>query len=311
MTNFCNKNVTVEAWYTLCKSKEIKRGDVKKFSVGSAWFAVRRFRNGQLVISDRYCPHMGTDLTLSQELPGQKFRCVFHRLEFNANGNCSSRGAKDGTPYRLATYPVKEKYGLVWVYMGTAPRYEIPELHLDGGFLLQLPSKKITAHHHIVICNPLDSVHVEPVHSLEIHTQKLERTDVHLKSTITGVYRSWWMALLSRVYSKDMRIEFSSHGSSVSVVDANWHKTRVVILFTARQDENNKCSTNTAIWMNTINPLDWLRALTVILIILKQDVDILSSINIKTNFSESDKGMIAFCDVVNSMPVYTTTLRDT
>jgi len=305
MKNFCNKNVTVEAWYAICKSKELKRGVAKKFAIGpTIRVIIRRFRDGHVVASQAYCPHMGTDLTLAKEMPGQRIKCAFHGLEFDKSGNCVSRGMENNPGYRLQIYPIKEQYGLVWIYLGETPKYEIPDLRFNGGFLLHLPSKKIKAHHHIVICNPLDSVHVGLVHSLEVHKCAFKRDGVNIKENVSGIYRSWWMKLLSRVYSKDMQIEFSSYGSSISVADTAWHKSRVVILFTARQDENNKCHTNTAVWINSFNPLDWIRALIIILIILKQDVDILNTINVKTNFTDLDKGMVLFTDVVNGMPIY-------
>lgn len=303
MKNFCNPDITVEAWYVVCKSKELKTGTVKGFAVGAIRLAIRRFHDGQLVATHRYCPHMGTDLILSKETGDHAFRCAFHGLEFNSAGNCTSHGMQGKSGYQLCTYPIQEKYGLIWVYAGVAPTYEIPELNLDGGFLLHLPSKKITAHHHIVICNPLDSVHVGLVHSLQVNHCDFTKEGVCIKENVLGTYRSPWMKFMLRS-SKDTEIQFSSYGPSVSVADAKWHNNRVVILFTARQDENNKCHTNTAVWIDSYNPLDWLRALTVILIILKQDIDILSSINVKTNFTEMDKGMILFTDLVNSMPVY-------
>ncbi len=304
MSNFCNKNVTVEAWYAICKSKEIKRGSVKKFAIGPVGILIRRFRDSHLVASERYCPHMGTDLTLATELPGNTFRCAFHGLEFNIEGYCVSSGMEGKSGYRVLTYPIKEKYGLIWVYLGETPKYEIPELNLNGGFLLNLPSKKIEAHHHIVICNPLDNVHVGLVHALEVHKFEFKRDGVYITENVSGTYRTWWMDLLLRAHSEDMQIKFSSFGSSISVADSAWHKTRVVILFTARQDENNKCYTNTVIWMNSWNPLDWIRALIVILMILKQDIDILNSINVKTNFTDLDEGMKLFTNVVDTMPIY-------
>lgn len=302
MSNFCNKDVTIEAWYAVCKSKEVKNGKSLGIWCGNQNLLIKRFKNGKIVAYERYCHHMGADLLFANEV-NNTIQCNFHGLCYDTDGKCKQM-CNTTSLYNLKTFSVSEKYGLVFVYLGGTPKYLLPELKLDKGPILHFPSQKLTCHHHILIPNPLDSVHIMPVHSLETHNLVIEHDDVYIKAKCDGKYRSWWMAFLSRTYSKDIHFEFSSYGSSISVADAKWHGTRVVILFTAYQNENNKCITHTAVYLDSYNPFDWIRSLIVIIGILRQDVKILNSINVNTNFSKADKGMTLFKEVVDSMPIY-------
>lgn len=304
MGNFCNKNVTLEAWYAVCKSKEVKPGQAIGLWCGGQDLLIRRFKNKKIMVSNRYCPHMGTDLVLSKERENETIQCAFHGLQFLKNGTCLFPPSDSRANYDLQTFPVEEKYGLVWAYLGKEPRYSLPELHLNKGRLFHSPSQKINAHHHIIICNGLDKVHTRFVHTFENNKYSLETNGIKVVARLSGIYRAWWMMLLNWSYSRSLNIEFTSYGPSVSVADVQWHKTRLVILFTARQDENGKCHTNTALYLDTWSPIAWARAICVVFAILKQDADILNSIHVRENFTPADDGVAAFRDVVNSMPIY-------
>jgi phenylpropionate dioxygenase-like ring-hydroxylating dioxygenase large terminal subunit len=302
MSHFCNPEVTIEAWYAASKSSEVEPGKAIRLTIGSVPIIVRRYTSGALVASQRYCPHMGADLMLAHEEKDETIRCAFHGLKYDKEGCCVSGGTSKHK-FQLRTYSVQEKYGLIWVYIGGTPKYEIPEMQLSRGRYLKLPSRKIRAHHHIVISNPLDKVHVLPIHTLQVHTYKLERKGVNITTSMTGTYRSKWMKFLMWSGADAMPIVFATHGPSISTVDAQWDDTRVVLIFTGRQDEQNLCATNTVVWMNTSNPIKWIRALSVIFLILIQDVRILNSIHVSSNFTPEDEGMIAFKDVVDAMPL--------
>lgn len=312
VSNFCNEKVTLEDWYAVCKSKEVKSGKSLGLSCGNQPLLIKRFKDGKLVAYERYCSHMGADLSLAKEVDNT-IQCAFHGLCFDKEGKCKQK-CDVTSLYNLKIFPVVEKYNLIFVYLGEKPRYEIPELHFDKGPLFYSPSQKISAHHHIVICNGLDSVHTYPVHSFKISDLEVETTGNKVRAHLTGVYKAWWMMLLNNTYRKSLTFTFTSYGSAISVADVKWHKTRLVIFFTARQDENNKCHTNTGLYLDTYNPIDWIRGAIVVFGILYQDAKLLSQVSreeVKQNFTKLDVGVSAYRDVLDATPVYHKFEKDT
>lgn len=303
MENFCNHSSTLEAWYVICRGRDLKPGKVRRFTLGPGIeLAVRRYATGELVASDRFCPHMGADLARSREIDGCRFRCPFHGLVFDGDGTCTSP-VPDPEAFRLPTLPVRERYGLVWVYWGETPGYDLPDLGLDRGASLRPPPRSINAHHHMVIANPLDHTHTRVVHDFETHSRTTRSQGIQVSDSVTGVYRKPWMMWVNATHRSSLSIRYWSHGPTVSVADAQWHGRRFVVLFTGRQDADDRCRTQTMIWMDSRNPVHWLRVLSTLFTILKQDVDILNTLRVRTNYLPSDDGMIAFRDMVNSMPV--------
>lgn len=302
ISNFCNNKVTLEDWYAVCKVKEVKKGMSLGLWCGSQPLLIKRFKNGTLVAFERYCSHMGADLSMAKEV-SDTIQCAFHGLCFDASGTCKQKSATTNL-YNLKTFNVVEKYGLIFVYLGEKPRYTLPDLHFDKGFLMLAPSQKISAHHHIVICNGLDNVHTDMVHTFKVSDFKLEKNEYGVKAHLKGVYTAWWMMLLNRTFKKHLEFTFTSYGSAMSVADVTWHKTRLVILFTARQDENNKCHTNTGLYLDSYNPIDWLRGIIVVFAILYQDAKLLSKIRIRQNLTPLDVGVAAYRDFLDAMPIY-------
>lgn len=301
--NFCNQNIITEGWYAILKSRNIKKGKLRAVQVSGLKFLVRRFKTGSVVVTDRYCPHMGTDLVLSRELDGEKIQCAFHGMTFSKK--CDERSCNgDKWTHSLKFYICEERYGLIWIYLGEQPKYQLPDLTITHKWFFHSPSQLINAHHHIVVCNGLDGPHTEYVHTFKSEQYEVTTSDYSVNAKLNGKYKAWWMMLLNRTYTSNIKISYTAYGPSIAVADVLWNKTRLYILFTAYQNENNKCKTNTALWLNTYNLLDWLRAGTVVFTILKQDADILNSIKVNDNYTPRDTGVRAYRDMVNRMPVY-------
>jgi phenylpropionate dioxygenase-like ring-hydroxylating dioxygenase large terminal subunit len=83
------------------------------------------------------CCHRGTTL-LYGKVEAQGIRCCYHGWLFNAEGRCLEQpcepgGGKNLERYRQPWYPVEERYGLVFAYLGPLdrkpllPRYDIFE----------------------------------------------------------------------------------------------------------------------------------------------------------------------------------------
>ena len=92
-----------------------------------------RDSNGRLALVDEFCPHRRVSLFFGRN-EARSIRCVYHGWKFDADGNCLDMPAEpaDSTfkdKIKLKSYPVREKAGVVWAYMGPAElQGGLPEL---------------------------------------------------------------------------------------------------------------------------------------------------------------------------------------
>lgn len=86
--------------------------------------------SGGLTVAADYCPHRGTRMSLGR-IMGDVIRCQYHGLTFDAGGACTSipgsPGQKIPDQLRLRTYPVAERYGLVWTCLSATPAAPLPD----------------------------------------------------------------------------------------------------------------------------------------------------------------------------------------
>ncbi|NJL09874.1 MAG: aromatic ring-hydroxylating dioxygenase subunit alpha, partial [Calothrix sp. SM1_7_51] len=111
----------VEGWYWAIPSRNVKKGEVKPVTLMGRDLAIFRGENGQPVAFDAYCPHMGAHLA-EGKVEGNALRCFFHNWEYNSEGMCVDVPCLgESLPIKLKTWPVAEKYGMIWVWTGKAP----------------------------------------------------------------------------------------------------------------------------------------------------------------------------------------------
>lgn len=172
MPVFNNPEKIAEAWYWLVPSKRLPRGAVRRATIGARELVVYRTRTGRPVALDAYCAHMGSDLGQAR-VEGESLRCFFHRWKWGASGNCEEIPCQASVPAsaRLGAYPVVEKHGLVWAWIGESapgPFPEVPELAgKEVASAWGNPFRK-ACHPSVVLCNAIDAQHFQSVHGLEV-----------------------------------------------------------------------------------------------------------------------------------------------
>ena len=112
-------------WYPACRSKEVRERKPKAMKLlGDEVVFLRR--NGKAYALADECPHRGTRLSRGKyEFPGtDTISCRYHGWTFDVtNGSCVA-ALTDGPDspvvgkVRVRTYPVEERKGIVWVWMG-------------------------------------------------------------------------------------------------------------------------------------------------------------------------------------------------
>ena len=130
------------------------------------------FRDGQgrYGLVERSCPHRGTDLAFGR-LEHAGLRCSFHGWLFDVTGQCletpaEPEGSRLCANIRHKAYPVVEKSGILFAYLGSGEPPAFP--HLD---CFSAPATHTFAFKGFIDCNWLQSLEVgiDPAHTSFLH----------------------------------------------------------------------------------------------------------------------------------------------
>jgi phenylpropionate dioxygenase-like ring-hydroxylating dioxygenase large terminal subunit len=129
------------------------------------------WRDGNRIMAwQDLCVHRGTRLSLGRVEDGCLI-CPYHGWSYNAEGRCVLIPAHPDQPpparARAVTYAVQERYGLVWVSLGTPSRDPAPFPEWDDPAFrkVQMGPYAFNATPYRVIENALDVTHFPFVHS--------------------------------------------------------------------------------------------------------------------------------------------------
>ncbi len=118
-------------WYVAAESADVTSEPVATHMLGQD-FVVFRDEDGAAHCLSDTCIHRGGSLCRGKVVGGA-MQCPYHGWRFNGDGDCveiPSLGpdAKIPKRARVDSYPVQEKYGWVWVFLGDAAEKDRPPL---------------------------------------------------------------------------------------------------------------------------------------------------------------------------------------
>ena len=129
-----------------------------------------RDESGQAGLIGRHCPHRGADLCYGR-LEDNGLRCPFHGWHFDRSGACLEQpGEPTGsTLYKsisTTAYPVVEKNGIIFAWMGPGEPAAFPELDC-----FRAPDSHVFAFKGLWECNWLQALEVgiDPAHASFLH----------------------------------------------------------------------------------------------------------------------------------------------
>lgn len=154
------------------------------------------------------CAHRGSSLYYGK-VEAQGIRCCYHGWLFDTEGHCLEQPCEPNQGelrhnVRQPWYPVKERYGLIWAYLGPMdrqpllPRYPLLE-ELDEGEMLDTDDRSIGGGGPVILDfnwfqhyeNVLDPFHVVILHASFSGTQFVpamaEMPDCHFSQEARGV----------------------------------------------------------------------------------------------------------------------------
>lgn len=167
-----------------------------------------RDRSGRAGLVYPHCAHRGTSLYYGK-VEERGIRCCYHGWLFDVQGHCLEQpcepeGGRARHRIRQPWYPLQERYGLIWAYMGppdkkpVLPRYECLETLDEGEFLEADDSSIGGGGPQIIPCNWLQHYEnlVDPFHVVILHSsfsgtqfvpQMAIMPEVHWDTTELGV----------------------------------------------------------------------------------------------------------------------------
>ncbi|MEM8750320.1 MAG: Rieske 2Fe-2S domain-containing protein [Pseudomonadota bacterium] len=129
-----------------------------------------RDSSGELGLIDRACPHRGADLCYGR-LEDNGLRCPFHGWHFDRTGQCVEQpGEPEGSTMhqniKTTSYPVVEKNGIVFAYLGPGDPPDFPSFDC-----FRAPESHVFAFKGLWECNWMQAMEVgiDPAHASFLH----------------------------------------------------------------------------------------------------------------------------------------------
>lgn len=164
------RNYLRNYWYVAATSAEVTRQPMRRWLCNEPVVLFRRQDGTPAALNDR-CPHRKFPLSAGV-MVGDDIQCNYHGARFSGDGSCTViHGEKRIAPgFRATSYPVLEKYKLVWIWMGDAEKRDESLIPADWELNDHPDWTTVFGYHHVkgnyllMLDNVLDLTHVAYVH---------------------------------------------------------------------------------------------------------------------------------------------------
>jgi phenylpropionate dioxygenase-like ring-hydroxylating dioxygenase large terminal subunit len=163
-------------WYPVCSSEDLTSNVPLRAKILGLNFAAFRDAEGNAHVLADTCVHRGGSLSKGKVV-GNCIECPYHGWQYAGDGRCARIPTlSTGRPparARVDSYPVIDRYGIVFAFLGDlpeeerAPFHEIAEWGKPGWRDSGLAIIELNAYFERSIENGLDPVHNEFVHTLQ------------------------------------------------------------------------------------------------------------------------------------------------
>ena len=193
----------INFWYPIGKSEEITAEEPFTAQIFGLPFVAFRDQAGEAHVLSATCVHRGGALTAGW-VKGDCVVCPYHGWEYAGSGKCArvpSLGDEGKPPARakVDSYPVQERYGIVFAFLGDLPEAERPPLYDveeygQEGWKSQLYILDVACYYERSVENGLDPIHNEFVHPKQgapHMSQELQRNPLPVSEIPWG--SKFWM----------------------------------------------------------------------------------------------------------------------
>jgi len=171
----------INFWYPIVRSEDLGYDQPEKVKVLGCNLVAFRDQDGKACVLSDTCVHRGGSLggawsgVNSPRIVNGCIVCPYHGWEFGGDGKCKNipsigYGTKPPPRAKVDAYPVEEKYGIVFAFLGDASEEERPpllnveEYDQEGWRANQVLVLEVPYYYERSIENGLDPAHNEFVH---------------------------------------------------------------------------------------------------------------------------------------------------
>ena len=303
--NFANPDVDTQTWYVAARSSDVRTGKIKTHRLLHRNIILYRDSAGVAHAMDAQCPHLGADLGQGK-LISDEVQCAFHHWRFGPDGRCRSAPNHTSTPSRcVRAYPTEERWGLLWLFNGPRASFPLPSPPDAGRYrIVRTPSQIIRCHPHLVVGNGLDTAHLGTLHEMDFTAPPhwSAGAPFTVTSTVQGRPRAAWLRWVTGSSREDIVATFSALGGNLAWATVS-QPVRFHALFTGQPDAGG-CRTQVVLFLPATFDTKPLRAVALLLFILKNDRRVLERLQFVPAYAEGDECLRSLAEVVNSMPVW-------
>jgi phenylpropionate dioxygenase-like ring-hydroxylating dioxygenase large terminal subunit len=162
----------INFWYPMATTEELTDKPLRVRAL-SQDFVVFRDADGKANCLSNTCTHRGGSLS-GGKIVGNNVQCPYHGWQFSGDGHCKrvpSLGINASIPARtrVDAYPVDERYGIVFAFLGDLSESERPPILAvkeweQAGWRSTLQTFQIKGNYERSIENGIDPAHNEYVH---------------------------------------------------------------------------------------------------------------------------------------------------
>ena len=186
----------INFWYPMAVSDELDDKPLRVRCLDQD-FVVYRDSGGAARCLSNTCAHRGGSLS-GGKVKGDCLQCPYHGWEFDGDGNCQripslGKDAKIPSRTRIDAYPVEERHGIVFAFLGDLPEDERPpilpvlEEGLEG-WRGTVVNYHVKGNYERSVENGIDPAHNEFVH--DTHGFSGENEDYNV-GELRGVESDW------------------------------------------------------------------------------------------------------------------------
>lgn len=189
----------INFWYPLARSEELADTPLKVRALRHDFVLFRDSGGAARCLAD-VCVHRNGSLSAGS-VQGDCIQCPYHGWRYDGGGTCRRiptlpDGGKIPGSARVDAYPVEERYGLVFAFLGDLPEAErppilaAPEWDADGWTTITM-EYLWRAHYERVMENGVDATHAEFSHADASATAGTFQRGGDTQYTLTGPTGTW------------------------------------------------------------------------------------------------------------------------
>jgi len=229
------------SWYLAGAAAQLKPGRVKTVTIGVHELVLFRDTTGQAHALAAHCVHMGCHLKHGTVIE-DRLRCPLHFRQYDGAGRCRAvpGGWADKAPAQQ-TYPLIERFGGLFVFVGRGPAFAFPAPHdrpAESYVSLVTEPFEFPLPWYALIANGCDLDHLQTVHLRrlkeppEVGPLPPHRFRVRYRTKVIGSRLA--DRAMRRLSGDDIRATITCFGGSLMLVESTIKYRRTFLLLSMR-----------------------------------------------------------------------------